>query len=172
MSGDQYAFPQIPADLTHTDDWHLSPDYHLQWLADHADRWGDGIALTLVVPGGLVSGTVESKHAFLRGSAQAVRDKIDAGGDENTQRIIDNFAEQMFDVPAQMVEEQQRQAIEALKDLKDDEDTTPSTVERTLMYRMMHLSDAFWHPGAALPIALGHTRVLLSQVTAWSIGRP
>lgn len=172
MAADQYQLPEIPGELTHTADWHQSPDYHLQWLADHADRWGEGIALTLVVAGGLISGTVESKHSFLRGCAQAVRDKFDAEGDENVRKVLDRFADSMFEGPAQIAEDQQRQAIEALKDLGDDEDTTPSTFERTLMYRQLHLSDAWWYPGGSPPISLGHTRVLLSQVTSWSVGRP
>ena len=171
VASDEYGLPALPADLTHTSDWHSSPDYHLQWLADHADRWGNGIALTLVVSGGLISGTVESKHAYLRGSAEKIRE-FDDDGDENIQKAIESFAKDMFDGPAQIAEDQQREALEALKDLKDGEDTTPSTVERTLMYRQIHLSDAWFVPGGAPSISLGHTRVLLSQVSAWSVGRP
>ena len=172
MAIDEYGFPEVPADLTHTSDWHQSPDYHLQWLADHADRWGQGISVTLVVSGGIISGAVESKHAFLRGSAQTVREKFDAGGDENIQKVLDQFADGMFDSPAQAAEDRQRAALDALKDLKEGEDTTPSTVERTAMYRHIQLSDAWWYPGGAPAIELGHTRVLLSQVSAWSVGRP
>jgi hypothetical protein len=171
VATDEYGIPELPADLTHTRDWHSSPDYHLQWLADHADRWGTGIALTLVVSGGLISGTVESRHAYLRGSAETIRE-FDDEGDENVEKLIELFATDMFEAPAQIAEDQQREAVEKLKDLKEGEDTTPSTVERIVMYRHIHLRDAYWIPGGAPAIPLGHTRVLLSQVSAWSVGRP
>lgn len=172
MAVDEYGTPQVPADLTNTSDWHMSPDYHLQWMADHANRWGEGISLTLVVPGGLISGAVESKHAFLRGCAQTVRDKFDAKGDENAQKSLDQFTDDVFDGPAKAEEDKQREAVAALKDLNEGEDTTPSTVERTLMQRYLNLSNAWWYPGGAPPIELGHTRVLLSRIAAWTVGTP
>lgn len=172
MALDEYGVPQLPADLTHTSDWHGAPDYQLQWMADHANRWGEGISMTLVVPGGLISGLVVSRHAFLHGCAQTVRDKFDAEGDESGQKTLDRFADDFFDGPAKAEEDKQREAIEALKDLKDDEDTTPSTVERTLMHRYLNLSNAWWYPGGAPAIELGYTRVLLSRISAWSVGTP
>ena len=171
MAVDQYGIPEIPADLTHTTDWHQSPDYHLQWMADTACRWGDGIALTLVVPGGLITGTIESKHAFLRGCADNIRE-FDAEGNERVQKAIDQFADDMFDAWAQIEEDRQREAVEALNNLKDGEDSTPATMERTSMHRHICLMDAYWIPGGSPAIALGHTRVLLSQISAWSVGRP
>ncbi|MGV0779410.1 hypothetical protein [Mycolicibacterium sp. XJ775] len=170
MAVDDHGFPQLPADLTDTSDWHTSPDRRLQALADWADRWGEGIALTLVVSGGLISGTVESHQSFLRGSAEKVREF--EAGDENAQKVIDRFANDVFDASAQKYEKDRDDTIEAEADLKEDEDTTPPTAVRMFMHRHIHLSHAWFHVGGAPAIFLGHTRVLLSQVAAWSVGRP
>lgn len=166
-----FPLPERPADLTHTGDYHTAPDYTLQTLADLANRWGEGVALTLVVAGGLITGTVESRHAFLRGCAAKVRG-FDAEGDENVQRGIDRFADDLFEAQANTVEKTRDETLEAERERGEDEDTDPPTLERTYMNRHIHLSDTYWITGGAPAIAMGHVRVLLSQVAAWSVGRP
>lgn len=171
MTNDEYGLPQVATDLTHGSDYHGAPDYTLQSLADFASRWGDGIALTLVVAGGLITGTVESRQAFLRGCAEKVR-TFDAEGNEKVQKAIDQFADDMFEAQAGAVEKSRNETLEAERGLADGEDTDPPTVVRTYMQRHIHLMDAYWIPGGAQWIAMGHVRVLLSQVSAWSVGRP
>jgi hypothetical protein len=40
----------------------------------------------------------------------------------------------------------------------------------TLMLRHLHLRDAYFTAPGQKSISLGHTRVLLTQVAAWSVG--
>lgn len=167
----EYGLPDLPTDLTHTGDYHTAPDYTLQMLADFGNRWEEGVALTLVVAGGLITGTVESRHAFLQGCAEKVRG-FDAEGDENVQKGIDRFANDIFEAQAKSVEKARDETIEAERELGEGEDTDPPTVVRTYMNRHIHLSDTYWIAGGAPAIAMGHVRVLLSQVSAWSVGRP
>lgn len=171
MTSDEHGFPELATDLTHASVYHGAPDYTLQSLADFANRWGNGIALTLVVSGGLITGTVESGHEFLRGCAEKVR-TFDAEGDEGVQKAINQFADGMFAAQADAIEKARNETLEAERGLADGEDTDPPTVVRTYMQRHIHLMDAYWIPGGAQWIAMGHVRVLLSQVSAWSVGRP
>lgn len=171
MTTDEHGFPELATDLTHNSDYHGAPDYSLQSLADFANRWGNGIALTLVVAGGLITGTVESRQEFLRGCAAKVR-TFDAEGDEKAQSAINQFADDMFAAQADAAEKTRNETLEAERRLGDGEDTDPPTVVRTYMHRHIHLMDAYWIPGGAQWVELGHARVLLSRVSAWSVGRP
>lgn len=171
MAENEYGFPESLTDLTHTSDYHSTPDYTLQMLADFANRWGNGIALTLVVSGGVITGTVESRVAFLRGCADTIR-QFDAEGDEAVQKAIDQFADDMFGSHADVIERTRDEELEADSKLGEGEDSDPPTVVRTYMHRHIHLSDAYWIPGGAPAVELGHARVQLSQVSAWTVGRP
>lgn len=59
--------PQQLTDMTSTIDWHGAPDMVLQRLADWAERVQEGISLTLVTGGGLLSGLVITPQDFFRG---------------------------------------------------------------------------------------------------------
>src|SRR2546421_3760125 len=66
-------YPESAADLVHTRDWFAAPDHRLQWMADTADSVEVGIGITLVVPGGVISGSIISGQKFFKDTAEAFR---------------------------------------------------------------------------------------------------
>ncbi len=79
--------------------------------------------------------------------------------------MANGFADFFFDQPAQAMKDQVAADEEAFKAGK-------LTEPRYFMQRYMHLKDAkFTGGGLSSSIELRHTRVLLSQVTAWSVGQ-
>jgi hypothetical protein len=129
LPDDQFGVP-VPdqyTDLTNTHDWHAAPDWQLQSLADWANQVGEGITLTLVVPGGLLSGVGESQQAFLRGTADKTRViAAESGkGDEVTQ-AVNRLADTFFENPAELIEAKLKTEAEADREAEargDDDDT-------------------------------------------------
>jgi len=168
MARDEFGQPELPTDIEVTADWYAAPDFQLQGMADAADRFGNGYVVTLVVAGGLISGVVESKQAFLRGSGEKLRDMVAEGGDEKAIAYFNEQAEYQFDGVAKIIDDQLAAEFESIK---GGGAPKKEVVPRSLMYRFVHLSNALWH-GSSIPIDLGHVRVQLSQISAWSVGRP
>lgn len=170
MALDQFGLPELPADLTHTSDWHNSPDMILQGLADWAHQLGLGFALTLVVPGGLLSGVPEPQQAFLRGVAARAREIAEEIGADAV-KVVEALAPGHFDGPADTTEAKLKAEAEAAPTGQDEAFAALSN--RQMMIRHLHLSDSVWHPPGQQPVPLGHTRVLLSKSSPgpWGVRR-
>jgi hypothetical protein len=65
--------PESHEDLTYTSDWHGAPDAVLAEMADFADGAKAGVGVTLVIPGGVLSGTIESAQEFFARIAEPFR---------------------------------------------------------------------------------------------------
>ena len=168
MAIDEHGLPQTLADLNPTRDHHGAPDSTLQRMADWTDRTGQelSLSLTLVVSGGLISGVVESAREFFTSISQKLLQ--DVAEPEQCEQVAKRLAQLFFDDTAQALGEELKAELDAL-----DRGETPTPVtglSRTLMGRYLYLKDSqFTAPGHE-SIPLGHTRVLLSQVAAWSVG--
>jgi histone acetyltransferase (RNA polymerase elongator complex component) len=153
-------WPDSAEDLTHTADWYGSPDTRLRWMADTADTLEVGIGITLVVPGGTISGNVISAQRFFKSTAEQFRAGIE-GNDEHG--LGETLAESFFDKAAEQIEEDVKEKSEAFDKGERKEPRWP-------MVRHIHLEDARFSVPGQNHIKLELTRVLLSQVVAWSIG--
>jgi hypothetical protein len=94
--------PENTRDLQPTADWFALPDISLQRMATWADSMGQGTVVTLVVPGGLISGTVESASDYFTGMSRQFQDSIAELGDEKKNGVAKEFAEFFFDEPAKV----------------------------------------------------------------------
>jgi hypothetical protein len=155
--------PENTRDLQPTADWFALPDISLQRMATWADSMGQGTVVTLVVPGGLISGTVESASDYFTGMSRQFQDSIAELGDEKKNGVAKEFAEFFFDEPAKVYADKVEADTEAFKSGKLIE-------PRYLMARQLHLKDAYYTVPGQTSVPLGRTRVLLSQVAAWSVG--
>lgn len=169
MPLDEYGQPESPTDIGPTSDWFAAPDYHLQSLADSSDRFGNGFAVTLVTSGGLISGVMTSRRDFLRGSADVVRSIGAESGDENVIEFANDTAKDSFDDVAQIIDDELSAEFETIR---NGGEPKMDVVPRVLMMRFIYLNHARFHQAGTPPIELGHMKVMLSQVTAWSMGRP
>lgn len=153
-------WPDTAESLAHTADWYGAPDTRLQWMSDTADACEAGIGITLVVPGGVLSGTVVSAPEFFKQTAEKFRSGIGA----EKQRIGNQLAESFFDAAAEMAEKEIEETNEAFRKGERSEPRWP-------MVRYIHLKDARMSAPGQNNIKLDYTRVLLSQVAAWSMGQ-
>jgi hypothetical protein len=157
-------FPETTRDLQNTAGWYGRPDATLQRMSQYANDMQQGIGITLVVPGGVVSGTVIGAAQFFTDMSSRFRDAIAEHGVDADTKMADEFAEFFFDGPAKAMADEVVADREAFKAGK-------LTEPRFLMHRHLHLKDAaFTGGGAPTSFHLGYTRVLLSQVAAWSVG--
>lgn len=153
-------WPESSAGLVHTADWYGAPDSRLQWMADTADYCNAGIGITLVVPGGTISGTLISAGKFFEATAAEFREALGDDLNESGEALAHSF----FDVPAEIDAEYTKKINDAFHNGERDEPRWP-------MLRHIHLQDArFSVPGQEF-IPLGNLRVLLSQVIAWTVGQ-
>ncbi|MFA4083456.1 hypothetical protein ONA92_17305 [Mycobacteroides salmoniphilum] len=161
---DLSGIPTNTRDLQQSTDWYGAPDSQLQRMSQWANQMEEGIGITLVVPGGALSGTVVSAREFYTGVAAALRGTIDEKGDEAQSKLADAFAEFFFDQPAKAAAEQVDKDDQAFKD--------GGLIEPIyMMARYIHLKDALHSVPGQSDFPLDYTRVLLSQVVAWSIGQ-
>lgn len=161
---DLSGMPTNTRDLQQSTDWYGAPDSQLQRMSQWANQMEEGIGITLVVPGGALSGTVVSTREFYTGIAADLRTKIDERGDPAESKTADAFAEFFFDQPAKAAAEQVGKDDQAFQD--------GSLIEPVyMMARYIHLKDARYSVPGQSNLALDYTRVLLSQVVAWSLGQ-
>jgi hypothetical protein len=146
---------QAPAALDYTSDWYRVPDPALQDIASLVIHEGQDIWITLVVSGGLIGGLVESGREYFTGISQKLHD---------AQELFD-----LLDPSASAVPEPVRQLRQRDRETFESYD---STAPSSRVLRYLHLRDARYVTPGQLPISLGHTRILLSQISAWSIGNP
>ena len=155
-------YPESAADLVHTRDWFAAPDHRLQWMADTADSVEVGIGITLVVPGGVISGSIISGQKFFKDTAEAFR--VVASDDEQ-EGVREQLAQSFFDFAAEAIDKDVNDTRAAFEKGDRDEPRWPAV-------RQIHLEDArFSVPGQQFNFPLGYTRVLLSQVIAWTCGQ-
>jgi hypothetical protein len=147
--------PQIPADLDYTSDWYRVPDPALQDIASRAMDEGQGVWVTLVVSGALIGGLVESGREFFTSITQQHHDG---------QELADLFDPAASSPPELIRWERQRE--------RETFESYDSTAPSSKLLRYLHLRDAIYAVPGQLAISLGHTRILLSQVSAWSVGNP
>ncbi|GLB83486.1 hypothetical protein [Mycobacterium kiyosense] len=156
--------PDNTRDLQDTADWYGRPDTFLQRMSQYANDIQQGIGITLVVPGGVVSGTVIGAAQFFTELSSRFRDAIAEHGVDAETKMADDFADFFFDQPAKAMADEvvaDREAFRAGKLIEP----------RYFMHRHLHLKDAaFTGGGSPTSFHLGYTRVLLSQVAAWSVG--
>ena len=158
--------PRIPErleDLTHTTDWHGAPDVTLASMSDFADSASAGVDVTLIVPGGLLSGVIESAQAYFTATASDLRQGVAQHGDEEQNKIADGYAGTFFDNAAKGVAARVEQDKAAF-----DKGEIPTP--RWPLTRYIHLSNAHFSVPGQFAFELGHVRVLLSQVIGWTIG--
>jgi hypothetical protein len=169
---DAVPHPGIPltlADLTSTYDWHASPDVALQRMADWAERVKQGISLTLITEGGLISGVVIPPQDFYRGASEEfmkiIADNEGPDHEEFARQFVDiHFAERARYIDRDLAKEEEA--------LKFGDAPATDYVDRLIMTRYIHLKGAYYHAPNQTSITLGFTRVLLSKVSAWSVGHP
>lgn len=144
-------------ELTKTADWFTTPDFELQAMAACANRTGTGIPIRLVLSGSIISGTICSGEDYFRWVSEQVTSNLDTA-DEATRQLSEMIAATFFDIPADNYRKQREAQAENV-DATDD-----------LQIAFIHLRDAAGVNGPHVR-ELGFTRVMLSQVAAWSIGR-
>jgi hypothetical protein len=156
-------WPDSAANLVHTGDWYGAPDARLQWMADTADTFNIGVGITLVVPGGTISGVLVSAQEFFTTSGETFRGNFP--DDPESHDAFEALAKSFFDVPAEMIAREVKDCGDAFEKGEREEPRWP-------LVRHIHLRDArFSVPGQQYHLPLGHTRILLSQVVAWVLGQ-
>jgi hypothetical protein len=125
----------------------------LQDLACLAIDEGRAISVTLVVSGGVIGGTVES------GREVSARTAEELHGSHGLSELFDPAA---GPIPALTRWERERE--------RETFGSYDSTAPSSRLLRYLHLRDATYAVPGQLPISLGHTRVLLSQLSAWTVG--
>lgn len=161
--------PQTLADLTDTSDWHSSPDWTLQRMADWAERVGEGISLTLVTNGGLISGLVITPSDFFRRLSAQFLEKVEKTDPPENLEVARQYVKLHFTDQARALDvglAKEARAVEY------GDKPASEYLDRVAMRKHIHLRDAWYHAPNQPSIGLGHTRVLLSQVSAWSVGHP
>lgn len=161
--------PQTLADLTDTTDWHSSPDSTLQSMADWAERVGEGISLTLVTNGGLISGLVITPQSFYRDVAEEFVHIVETQDTPEKVEVARHFVKVHFLDQARYIE---RQLAKEARAVEYGDKPNSEYLDRVLMRKYIHLRGAYFHAPSQPSISMGHTRVLLSHVSAWSVGHP
>ncbi|AMW21899.1 hypothetical protein [Mycobacteroides chelonae] len=161
--------PQSLAELTDTSDWHAAPDSTLQRMADWAERVGEGISLTLVTNGGLISGLVITPQDFYRSVSEEFMKIVEENDGPDKIEVARQFVKLHFSDQARSLE---RQLAKEAKAVEYGDKPTSEYLDRVLMRKHLHLRGAYFHAPNQPSITLGHTRVLLSHVSAWSVGHP
>ncbi|MCD5419106.1 hypothetical protein LRS71_05960 [Rhodococcus pyridinivorans] len=141
---------------TLTEDRFAAPDLALQYMAGFADRARAGVPIKLVLSGSIISGIVCGGEEFFEWAAERHRSAQDTLDPEMTE-LSEWFAKTFFDAPAT----EYRERRESLDENSEPDDTKNCYI---------HLRDAVVVNGPHVT-QLGFTRVLLSQVAAWTIGR-
>jgi len=161
---DLTGLPETTRDLQQTADWFGSPDGQLQRMSQWVNQMEQGIGITLVVAGGAISGTLISAREFYASSSTHFQESVDENGDEKQSKAAADYAEFFFDEPAKFSAEQVEKNNTAFKEGK-------LTEPPYMMVRYLHLKDARYSVPGQSHLPLGYTRVLLSQVAAWSVGQ-
>ncbi|MBU8820109.1 hypothetical protein KL864_29945 [Mycolicibacterium goodii] len=155
--------PETTRDLQPTYDWFALPDAQLQRMSYWADIQEEGIGITLAVPGGLICGTIVSTREFHTGVSTRLQELIDVKGDEKQSKGAKDYAEFFFDEPAERSTEFINADRQAFADGKLSE-------PRHMMTRYIHLKDSWFSVPGQQSLELGYARILLSQVTGWTVG--
>jgi hypothetical protein len=150
-------------DLTRTSDWHGAPDSVLARMADFADAATAGMNVTLIVPGGMISGTIESAQDYFSATSSRLRADVAQLGDEQQDKLADDYADLFFDSTAKAVANRVEQDNAAFH--KGDIPTA-----RWPLARYIHLANAHFSVPGQYAFELGHVRLLLSQVIGWTGG--
>lgn len=134
-------------------DWFTSPDTTLQEMAHYAAVTDVGIRVVLVTPGGLIVGGVISEEQFFREVSEADRSQQHKLPDDGYRVLAESYNKAIFEAKAEAAAAERAQL-----------ETSGSN-----HHRYVHLRDVriFGIGSQALP--LGHLRVLLSQVTGWTV---
>lgn len=132
-------------------------------MSDFADGASAGVGVTLIIPGGVLSGVIISAQDYFATVAARFREAAADDDDEQKIKIANEYARMFYDEPAQRVQERvdgDRASFKA--------GTVPPP--RWPLARYIHLRDAdFIVPGGPA-LQLGLTRVLLSQIVGWTPG--
>jgi hypothetical protein len=160
---DEPKFPQRIEDLTHTTDWHGAPDLTLASMSDFADGSTAGVDVTLIVPGGLLSGAIESAQDYFTATATNLRQGVAQHGDEDKDKLADSYAELFFDNAAKVITAR----VDEDKAACEKGEIPPP---RWPLARYIHLGNAHFSTPGQFAFELGHVRVLLSQVIGWTLG--
>jgi len=155
--------PQSLEELTHTIDWHGAPDRVLARMADFADSAKAGIDVTLIVPGGMISGVIESAQQYFEAIGSRLRQGVAQYEDEEKNKIADDYVHLFFDSTVKLVDDQ----VEQDKVAFDRGEVPPP---RWPLARFIHLADAHFSVPGQHAFELGHVRLLLSQVIGWTGG--
>ena len=147
---------EIP-DLKATDDFYSHPDVSLQHMADVANHLKAGLGVVLITSGGVISGRVISAEEFYewadKSQKAAATDDPEPIGRKAGEAISELFFGQV--AAAHRTTQESRDNNVAYRDY----------------VRHIHLADAKLTTGTNQPtLELGHLRVLLSHVSAWTIG--
>lgn len=161
--------PQAITDITNTLDWHGAPDLVLQRLADWAERVQEGISLTFVTNGGLISGLVITPQDFFRGVSEEFMKVVAENDGPEKEEAASRFVKLHFSDQARYID---RDLAREAKAVEIGDQPSMEYMDRVLMRRYIHLRDAYYHAPNKPSIILGRTRVLLSHVSAWSVGHP
>jgi hypothetical protein len=167
MSLDEYGVPSEFTDLTASVDWFNSPDFALQRLAESANRYGNGFAVTLIIAGGRITGVLTDSRSHKRGTAARIREMGEEDGAENAIKFTEDVAKHTFDDEAEL---QQKQLDEEFEKIQAGGEPERDVVARTLTTRYAYLRDASYLPAGGPAIELGFTQVLLGHITAWVPG--
>ena len=138
----------------------------LQQLTDSANSGiGQGIPITFFVPGGMISGRIESSQDFLRAAIAGLYryGYVNNTVDGELPEYADAFAQQTFEAKANELDDQ----IEVEKRAFDENGTLSA---RWLLTRHLHLKDAYYTVPGAVSVQQPHICVQLNQVVGWTLG--
>jgi hypothetical protein len=152
--------PEPPSTARNPDS---APDTVLARMADFADSAKAGIYVTLIIPGGVISGVIESAQGYFRAVSSSLREGVAQHGDERLNKVADDYAGLFFYNVGQPFDDQ----VETDKFVVDEGDIPTS---RRPLARYIHLADAYITVPGQYAFELGHVRLLLSQVIGWTVG--
>lgn len=148
--------PEFPT-INTVVDFYSRPDPALQDLAAVANL-GAGVAVTLYLPWGIVSGHLEANHEFFAAAAAAMRSGAQRLGDQNSIDMANAIAGRSFDPWAVQVPENERMTT-----------NFQQGYDLTSFVSLTHVQ-AFLSGDCAKPLEHEHLRVRLSSITAWAHG--
>ncbi|CQD11957.1 hypothetical protein BN1232_02257 [Mycobacterium lentiflavum] len=138
-------------------EFYSRPDPTLQDLISVANL-GAGVAVTLYLPWGVVSGHVEANNEFFASAARSIRGEAENTGDENFASMAEAIAGRTFDPWAARVSEDDRLA-----------DAIHQGYDLTTFITLTHVQ-AFLGDSWNQPLQHEYLRVRLNSVTAWAYG--
>ncbi|GAA2053066.1 hypothetical protein [Williamsia deligens] len=154
----------LPA-LTNTSDWFAAPDWSLQIMADSANDFGIGFAVTLFMPWGRASGLINSAESYFEWGFSTAQGMIPDDLEDGA-RALATAHSQWFEKWREQMKKR-REESQRRSDGGENEETTD--LNGSGMPGFIHLSDVTCYSPA--PVHFDFLRVKIQAVTGWTLGR-